>query len=61
MVNKTKGRWGAAEQVAGTATLNQGGNAVATSVSCASAATSQPAGSCSDGSFRIQAFVVSEP
>ena len=51
--------WGAAEEVPGTAALNQGGNAGVNSVSCPSA------GNCSAGGFYagpggLQAFVVNK-
>ena len=61
VVNETKGTWGMAKEVPGTGTLNKGGNAVTNSVSCASAGHCTAGGSYSDGSFRIQTFVVSEP
>jgi hypothetical protein len=60
VVNETKGAWATAEEVPGTATLNQGGNAVTNSVSCASPCECTAGGSYSDGSFHIQAFVVSK-
>jgi hypothetical protein len=63
-VSETKGHWGTAEEVPGTAALNKGGNARISSVSCASP------GNCSAGGFYIsnciggpchsQAFVVTE-
>jgi hypothetical protein len=61
VVNEAGSTWGTAEEVPGTATLNTGGNAVTNSVSCASASKCTAGGSYSDGSFHIQAFVVSEP
>jgi hypothetical protein len=60
VVNETKGAWGMAEEVPGTAILNRGGNAVTSSVSCVSAGKCTAGGSYSDKSFHIQAFVVSE-
>jgi D-alanine-D-alanine ligase-like ATP-grasp enzyme len=61
VVNETNGTWGTAEEVPGTATLNQGGNAITNAVSCSSAGHCTADGSYSDGSFGVQAFVVSEP
>jgi hypothetical protein len=61
VVNETKGIWGTSEEVPGTAALNKGGNAVIDSVSCGAAGNCTAGGSYSDGSFHIQAFVVSEP
>jgi hypothetical protein len=57
--SQTNGTWGTAEQVPGTATLNTGGFAEMSSVSCA------PAGTCSAGGFYqgpggLQAFVVNK-
>jgi hypothetical protein len=52
--------WGTAEEVPGTATLNQGGDAGAESVSCASAGNCTAGGYYTDGSSHSQAFVVSE-
>ena len=52
--------WGAAEEVPGTAALNQGGNAEVSSVSCASAGNCSAGGSYTDSSGNIQAFVVSQ-
>ena len=57
VVSQVHGVWGKAEEVPGTAALNQGGNAEITTVSCASA------GECSAGGFTAGgggAFVVSE-
>jgi hypothetical protein len=54
------GTWGAAQEVPGTATLNQGGNAQTDSVSCASAGNCSAGGYYVDGSGQYQAFVVSE-
>ena len=52
--------WGTAEEVPGTAALNQGGNAAITSVSCASAGECSAGGSYTDSSGHPQAFVDSE-
>ena len=52
--------WGAAEEVPGTAALNQGGNAEVSSVSCASAGNCSAGGNYEDSSGNIQAFVVSQ-
>jgi hypothetical protein len=59
VVSETSGTWGTAEEVPGTAELNQGGAAQISSVSCASA------GNCSAGGYYTaarwyRAFVVSE-
>jgi hypothetical protein len=60
VVNETGGVWGAAQEVPGTATLNQGGSAEADSVSCASAGNCSAGGNYTDGSSKAQVFVVSE-
>ena len=54
------GTWGTADEVPGTAALNQGGNALITSVSCASAGNCSAGGQYMDGSVHRQAFVVSQ-
>ena len=54
------GGWGAAQAVPGTAALNQGGQADAMSVSCASAGNCTAGGHYLDGSGHAQAFVASE-
>jgi hypothetical protein len=59
VASQTNGTWGTAEEVPGTAALNQGGYAQLSSVSCASA------GNCSAGGYYptstgFQAFVVSQ-
>jgi hypothetical protein len=59
VVNETKGTWGTAKEVPGTATLNTGGQAWVSSVSCASAGNCSGGGSYKNGSG-YQAFVVSE-
>jgi hypothetical protein len=60
VVSETDGTWGTAEEVPGTAALNQGGGALITSVSCASAGNCSGGGSYTDGSGHAQAFVVTE-
>ncbi len=60
VISETNGTWGKARQVPGLGTLNKGGNATATSVSCASAGNCAAGGGYTDGSGRFQAFVVSE-
>jgi len=60
VVSETNGTWGTAEQVPGTAALNQGGNAVPVSVSCARPGTCAVGGFYKDGSGHYQAFVVSK-
>ena len=56
-VNRT---WGTAQEVPGTAALNQGGTAQALSVSCASAGNCSAGGYYTDISRHQQAFVDSE-
>ena len=58
VVSETNGTWGTAEEVPGTAALNQGGNAQITSVSCGSAGNCSAGGTYSGSGG--QAFVVSE-
>jgi hypothetical protein len=60
VVSQTGGSWGTAEEVPGTAALNQGGIAGVNSVSCASAGTCAAGGSYADTPSHAQAFVVSE-
>jgi len=59
-VPATSGTWGKAEQVPGTATLNKGGSAQITSLSCASPGNCGAGGVYTDGSGRGQVFVVDE-
>ena len=58
VVNEVNGTWGDAQEIPGTAALNTGGDAVATSVSCPSA------GNCAAGGYYAgpdyQAFVVNQ-
>jgi hypothetical protein len=58
VVRQVNGTWQAAIEVPGTAALNQGGNALITSVSCASAGNCSAGGYYRDGSDHFQAFVV---
>jgi cytochrome c551/c552 len=58
--SETNGTWGTAEEVPGSAALNQGGNAVILSVSCASADNCSGGGFYKDSSGQLQAFVVNE-
>jgi hypothetical protein len=60
VVSETDGTWGTAEEVPGTATLNQGGSAQVSSVSCGSAGNCAAIGVYTDSSSHSQAFVVSE-
>ena len=60
VVNETKGTWGAAQEVPGTAGLNKGGDAQAGSLSCASAGNCAADGTYVDSSGHQQPFVVSE-
>ena len=54
------GTWGKAEEIPGTATLNKGGSAATTSLSCASAGSCSVGGQYSDSSGHLQAFVDSQ-
>jgi len=58
VVSQVNGTWQAAIEVPGTAALNQAGNALITSVSCASAGNCSAGGYYRDGSDHFQAFVV---
>ena len=60
VVSQVSGTWGTAKEVPGTATLNQGGGAAVSSLSCASAGNCSAGGSYTDGSGNAQAFVVSQ-
>jgi D-alanine-D-alanine ligase-like ATP-grasp enzyme len=61
VVSQVRGKWGTAEEVPGTASLNTGGNAAVYSVSCASAGNCSAGGDYADnGQFQTQAFVVSQ-
>jgi hypothetical protein len=59
VVSETNGIWGTAQEVPGTAALNQGGYASTGSVACAPAGTCAAGGSYTDASGGQQAFVVS--
>ena len=56
----TQGTWGTAQELPGTAALNQGGYAQVNSVSCSSPGNCSAGGWYTDGSGRSQAFIVSE-
>jgi len=58
VVGETNGTWGTAQEIA--AGLNQGGDALTTSVSCASAGNCSAGGLYRDGLAHFQAFVVGE-
>ena len=60
VADETNGTWGKAEQVPGTAGLNQGGDAETISVSCASAGNCSAGGFYNTGRLSQQAFVVGE-
>jgi hypothetical protein len=60
VVSERKGSWGKAIEVPGSGTLNAGGDAELSSVSCASAGNCAAGGDYTDGSHRLQALVVSE-
>ena len=59
VVNEVDGTWQKAIEVPGTDTLNAGGNAAITSLSCASEHNCSAVGHYTDTSGQIQAFVVS--
>ena len=60
VVGEVSGTWGTATEVPGTAALNTGGDAVVSSVSCASAGNCSAGGLYEDSSSHLQVFVVSE-
>jgi hypothetical protein len=60
VVNEVNGTWGTAEEVPGTAALNQGRYAAIGSVSCGSAGNCSAGGGYTDSSGRGHAFVVNE-
>jgi hypothetical protein len=60
VVNQVNGTWRKAEEVPGTAKLNQGGNAQIASVSCATASNCSAGGSYTDSSGNEHAFVVNK-
>jgi len=60
VASETNGTWGNAIEIPGLATLNAGGNAAVTSVSCGAAGNCAVVGSYTDGSGHTQAFVVSQ-
>jgi hypothetical protein len=60
VVSERNGSWGKAIEVPGSGTLNAGGDAELSSVSCASAGNCAAGGFYTDGSNHQQAFVASE-
>jgi cytochrome c551/c552 len=60
VAGEVNGVWGTAKEMPGTAALNAGGNAVAYSVSCASAGVCSAGGSYTDSAKHQQAFVAGE-
>jgi hypothetical protein len=60
VVGETGGTWGTAIEVPGTAALNEGGDALISSVSCATAGNCSAGGQYTDASGDWQALVVSE-
>jgi hypothetical protein len=60
VISEDNGRWGQAEEVPGTATLNKGGGAQLNAVSCPSAGNCTAGGTYTDTGQNAQAFVVSE-
>jgi hypothetical protein len=60
VVSQADGAWGKAKEVPGTATLNKGGDAQISSVSCASPGECSAGGAYEDTSSHLQAFVDSQ-
>ena len=60
VASETRGTWGQAKEVPGTATLNGGGYATVNSVSCPSAGNCSAGGSYTTATPATQAFIVSE-
>jgi hypothetical protein len=60
VISEDNGRWGQAEEVPGTAALNQGGGAELNAVSCPSAGNCTAGGVYADSGQNAEAFVVSE-
>ena len=60
VAEKTNGNWGTAVKLPGAATLNKGGNAEVTSVSCATAGYCTAGGFYTNGSHKREAFVANE-
>jgi hypothetical protein len=60
VINEVHGTWRTAEEIPGTAALNQGGSAGAVEMSCAPAGYCSAAGGYVDSSHHRQAFVASE-
>ena len=60
VVGEVNGAWGTAREVPGTGTLNAGGFAEVSSVSCASAGNCSAAGSYTDSASATQVFVADE-
>ena len=60
VVSEINGTWGTAQEVPGSAALNQGNNAVITSVSCAAADNCSAGGFYTDSSGHQQALIVNE-
>jgi hypothetical protein len=60
VVTETRGSWGTAQQVPGTAALNAGGHAELDALSCASAGNCSAGGAYLDGFGQLQTFVVTQ-
>jgi hypothetical protein len=60
LAEETSGTWGDVEEVPGMSTLNVGGNAATSSLSCPSAGNCTAGGDYKDGAGLIQAFVIDE-
>lgn len=60
VLTETNGRWGAATELPGSATLNVGGTAQVASVSCAKAGACAAGGDYTDASHHLQALVASQ-
>jgi len=60
VVTEANGTWGTAIEIPGLATLNTGGDAAVTSVSCRSAGNCAAGGTFRDSAGHTQAFVVNQ-
>jgi hypothetical protein len=60
VANEVNGTWGSATELAGSATLNAGGSAEVSSISCKASGACAAVGSYTDGSTHLQGFVADE-
>jgi hypothetical protein len=60
VVNEKRGSWGSAAPIPGVSSLDIGGSASLTSMSCGSAGNCSAVGTYQDGSYNAQAFAVNE-